>query len=100
MQSMTPNSDKPFGTLLITTNDYFLETSICVYSVEPLSFDKLSDYRKLWPDVNTWDEQWSDANTKEAITVFNENLNKLDMYICMMDEYLKVSMRNGLEVAH
>ncbi|PWA56519.1 protein DGS1, mitochondrial [Artemisia annua] len=84
-KTMTPNSDKPFGTLLITTDDYFskLEASICFYS-KPLSFDKLADYRKLWPNVNTWDEKWSDDNTEEAITVFNENLNKLDMYISMM----------------
>ncbi|GJU29160.1 hypothetical protein Tco_1172749, partial [Tanacetum coccineum] len=41
-------------------------------------------YRELWPDVNTWDKQWSGANTANDVSYMHANLNKLDVYISMV----------------
>ncbi|GKC24519.1 hypothetical protein Tco_1026669, partial [Tanacetum coccineum] len=80
---------------------YNLRRSLAVFlsQVGSLSFDKVSDYKELWPDTDdTWDEQWVDINTDDAINLIHENLNKLDMYISMVltdvrDEYLE-TIRN------
>ncbi|GJX02719.1 protein DGS1, mitochondrial [Tanacetum coccineum] len=86
-KTMPPSSsDKSFASLLITLNFYFskMQASISAIGVGDLSFDKLYDYRDHWPDVKTWDEQWSDYNIENALSVMDTNLNKLEEYISMV----------------
>lgn len=105
-KTMSTSSEESFASMLITLNDYFsnLEASISAIGVGCFSFDKLCGYRELWPDVNTWDDQWFNYNTEDALSVMDTNLNKLDEYIstllklfkiCIGRLILRVSLRDG-----